>query len=220
MAAKKFLDYDGLIHLWQQIKSAFSNTIETIKVDGTALTPDSNKAVNISTATTSAAGLMSSDDKTKLNGIESGAEANDIDGITVNGNAVTVTNKIAAISISIPTVPTTVSSFTNDAGYLTASDITQISYEIVSSYADLPSTGAVGKIYLVPNSGSQGNSYDEYIWVTSGSGAGATSSYEKIGTTAVDLSHYWKDNGTDSNSLIAMNNTDIAAAITAANQSA
>ena len=197
MTAKKFLDYDGLIHFWQQIKSAFSNVIETIKLNGTALTPDGDKAVNIviSDATTSASGLMSSTDKTKLNGIESGAEANDIEGITVNGSPVTVTNKIAAISITIPT---------------------GMSYEVVSSYSDLPLTGTEGKIYLVPNSGSGGNIYDEYIWVTSGSGASATSAYEKIGTTAVDLSHYWKDTGTGNNLLTAMSNSDIEDAIAAA----
>ena len=51
-------------------------------------------------ATTSAAGLMSAADKSKLDGIESGAQANVIEGITVNGTAVTVTNKVAAISVS------------------------------------------------------------------------------------------------------------------------
>ena len=38
-------------------------------------------------ATTSADGLMSSADKTKLNGLETGAEVNVIEGITVNGTA-------------------------------------------------------------------------------------------------------------------------------------
>lgn len=39
------------------------NKINTVKVNGTALTPDGNKAVNIPLATTSSAGLMSFDDK-------------------------------------------------------------------------------------------------------------------------------------------------------------
>ena len=61
--------------------------------------------------------------------------------------------------------------------------ITGIEFQIVQT---LPATGEKGVIYLVPNSGSGNNSYDEYIWVTNGS----TSSFEKIGTTDVDLSGY------------------------------
>lgn len=57
-----------------------------------------------------------------------------------------------------------------------------------SRVASLPGTGVVGIIYLVPNAGSGGNVYDEYIWCdTTGSG---TMGYEKIGTTAIDLSGY------------------------------
>lgn len=66
----------------------------------------------------------------------------------------------------------------------------------VASYDDLPSEGAAGKIYLVPNSGSGQNVYDEYIWcvvaMMAGGGGGESPvyGYEKIGTTAVDLSGY------------------------------
>jgi hypothetical protein len=42
-----------------------------------------------------------------------------IEAITFNGNSVPVSNKTAAITANIPTVPTNVSAFTNDAGYLT-----------------------------------------------------------------------------------------------------
>lgn len=59
--------------------------------------------------------------------------------------------------------------------------VTGISYEIVQT---LPQTGSTGVIYLVSNSGTAPNVYDEYIWLTS------SSSFEKIGTTAVDLSGY------------------------------
>lgn len=66
----------------------------------------------------------------------------------------------------------------------------------VDSYDDLPSEGAAGKIYLVPNSGSGQNVYDEYIWcivATMPGGGGGESpvyGYEKIGTTVMDLSGY------------------------------
>ena len=91
----------------------------------------------------------------------------------------------------IPTVPTTVSSFTNDAGYQTASDvstaintaisgITGISFEIVQQ---LPATGDPGTIYLVPAGQSvTGDIYAEWIYLNN--------TWEKIGTTAVDLTDY------------------------------
>lgn len=58
--------------------------------------------------------------------------------------------------------------------------ITGISFEIVQS---LPQTGNPGTIYLLGNSGTGTNIYDEYIYVNS--------AWEKIGTTDVDLSGYW-----------------------------
>ena len=58
--------------------------------------------------------------------------------------------------------------------------ITGISFEVVQT---LPATGSAGVIYLVSNSGSGQNVYDEYIWVSN--------AFEKIGTTDVDLSNYW-----------------------------
>lgn len=61
-------------------------------------------------ATTATAGLMSASDKAKLNGIANGAQANIIDGITVNGTAVNPVNKI--INLTIPE-PSTVASHTH-----------------------------------------------------------------------------------------------------------
>lgn len=60
-------------------------------------------------------------------------------------------------------------------------DVTSISFEVVAS---LPATGENGVIYLMSNSGTAPNIYDEYIWLAS------SSTYEKIGTTDVDLSNY------------------------------
>lgn len=51
----------------------------------------------------------------------------------------------------------------------------------------LPATGERGKIYLIPNSGSQPNVYDEYVWLVD------DGAFEKIGTTEIDLSGYVSD---------------------------
>lgn len=60
-------------------------------------------------------------------------------------------------------------------------DIQGISYSVVET---LPTTGEAGVIYLVSNSGTNTNIYDEYIYVNE--------NFEKIGTTEVDLSEYVK----------------------------
>lgn len=139
-------------------------------------------------ATTTTSGLMSAADKVKLNGIAAGADDNVIEAITVNNSATTVTNKTVNI-----TVPTNNNQLTNGAGYQTESDvnaliaaavgdITGVDFEVVST---LPETGETGVIYLIANGGSGENSYDEYIWLSS------SSSFEKIGSTSVDLSDYY-----------------------------
>ena len=87
------------------------STISKITVDSTAY---DIKDTTYSVATTSANGLMSAADKTKLDGIATGAEVNvQSDWNATSGDAF-IKNKP-----TIPTVPTNLSAFTNDSGYLT-----------------------------------------------------------------------------------------------------
>jgi len=61
-------------------------------------------------------------------------------------------------------------------------EMSGISFEVV---AELPTTGKSGTIYLVPASTTTAQDiYNEYIWLS------ATSTYERIGSTSVDLSNY------------------------------
>lgn len=84
------------------------NAIESIKVDGSALTIDANKAVNIDLSgkvdKVAGKGLSTNDyttaEKTKLAGIAEGAEVNVLEGIQVNGTALNATNKVVNIDIS------------------------------------------------------------------------------------------------------------------------
>lgn len=71
--------------------------------------------------------------------------------------------------------------------------ITGIDFQIVTT---LPSTGVKGTIYLVSNSGSGTNVYDEYIYVSN--------AWEKIGTTDVDLSGY-----VQASEMVAITETEI-----------
>lgn len=93
-----------------------------------------------------------------------------------------LTNRIKA-KADASAIPTKVSDLNNDSGYQTASDvstainsaiagITQFSYEVVAS---LPATGEAGTIYLVSNSGSGTDAYDEYVYVNN--------AWEKLGST-------------------------------------
>lgn len=92
-----------------------------------------------SDATTSAAGLMSASDKTKLNGIASGAEVN----VQSDWN-VTSTSSDAFIK-NKPTIPTTTSQLTNDSGFITDAGVTSFN----------GSTGAV--TYTAPVTSVNGN---------------------------------------------------------------
>ena len=122
-----------------------------------------------------------------------------------------------ATQASIPVVPTTVSSFTNDANYQNASQVTTainaaiagisgIEFEIVQT---LPQTGDPGTIYLVPaGQSATGDIYEEWIYINS--------AWEKLGTTAVDLTGYTEWDSTtetlsaDGNAVyIFASNTDI-----------
>lgn len=142
------------------------NVIEDIKVNGTSQTVTS-KAVDITVPTSlsdldaNAANLVhdasyvhtdnnyTTTEKTKLSGIEDGAEVNVIESVVVNGTTATISNKTASVtiqagaidSISVNgtvqtidanknvdiTVPTKVSDLTNDSGFITgisSSDVT------------------------------------------------------------------------------------------------
>lgn len=161
------------------------------------LTNDSNFAVDANYVHTD--NNYTTDEKNKLSGIAEGAQVNKIESIKVNGVAQTITSK--AVNIA---VPTNNNQLTNGAGYQTSSEvqtainnaisgITGIDFQVVES---LPGTGIKGVIYLVSNSGTGSNIYDEYIWVTN--------RFEKIGTTEIDLSNYY-----NTTNLLALTNQEI-----------
>lgn len=135
--------------------------------------------------------------KNKLDGIAAGAEAN----VQSDWAQSTTT-----ADDYIKNKPTKVSDFTNDSGFQTAtqvqtainsaiSGITGIEFQIVTT---LPTTGTTGVIYLVSHGGTAPEVYDEYIWLSS------SSTYEKIGTTDVDLSGY-----VQASEMVAITNAEI-----------
>lgn len=109
----------------QKLAGLTATTIDIVKVNGSALTPDGSKAVNI-----------------------------DLSDYALSEN---VTQEIAQA----------------------VSGIQGFEAQVVSS---LPGTGQAGILYLVSNSGTGQNVYDEYLWITN--------KYEKLGTREIDLSGY------------------------------
>lgn len=95
------------------------NVIETVKVNGTALTP-SNKAVNVEVPTKTSDITNDGDGESNFATEEYVAEnGGKIDVIKVNGTAQTITKKAVDI-----TVPTKVSDLTNDSDFQSGEDVT------------------------------------------------------------------------------------------------
>lgn len=179
------------------------NTIETVKVNGTALTPDAQKAVDV-TVPTATSDLTNDGDGTSNFATEAyvGANGGKIDKIKVNGSEQTITNKEVDIA-----VPTTVSELTNDSGYQTAADVSSaISGAVTSAYiykgsvtnqAALPSSGnTTGDVYDVQDTGMN------YAW--------NGSAWDALGTY-VDSSVLWTMTPGQSNTLEAATVAEINA---------
>lgn len=111
----------------------------TIPTATSDLTNDSNFVADASYTHTD--NNYTTAEQTKLSGIETGAEANVIEDVKVNGTSLTITNK----SVNV-TVPTVISDLANDSGYITNSVNNLTNYTLTSdlsavatsnSYTDL-----------------------------------------------------------------------------------
>ena len=115
--ASSYLDKAGLALVWEKIKGLVNGKVD--KVDGKGLSTND----------------YTSNEKTKLAGIATGAQVNVLEGIQKNGDTVTITNKIANI-----TVPTKTSDITNDSGFITSSSVPTAT----STTPKMDGTAAVG----------------------------------------------------------------------------
>lgn len=144
-------------------------------------------------------GKQNSLSNAQLNAVNSGITSGKVS--TYDGYASTIANKAdKATTLSGYGITNAYTKTETDAAISTAvAGITGVSFEVVTS---LPATGEDGIIYLVSNSGSSPNSYDEYIWLST------QSRFEKIGTTDVDLSGY-----VQSSEMTTITNTEIDAIV-------
>lgn len=223
--ADKFINETGLLTIKQWIEGKFAldsdldelaaevqeliteggepNIIETVKVNGTALTPDANKAVDV-TVPTSTSDLTNDGDGESNFATEDYVDQNGgkIDVIKVNGTAQTITNK----SVDI-TVPTKVSDITNDSNFQTDVDVqsaidsaltSAMTYKgAVATVADLPATGnKVGDFYDITATGQN------FAW--------NGTEWDECGAL-VDTSALWTSTAGQSNTLVAMTVAEINA---------
>ena len=233
-----FLNKVGLAYFWSRIKTMFAkqtdletledkvdeiiaeggepNTIETVKVNGTALTPDANKAVNVevpedlSDLTNTGADPYTTKSYVDQNGGK-------IDKIKVNGTEQTITNK----EVDIP-VPTKVSDLTNDSNFQTDTEVEEaIDAKIGSTYkpkgsvafANLPSATQAneGNVYNITDEFTTtadfvegaGKKYPAGTNVVIINTTGSTYKYDIL-SGFVDLSNYW-----NSTNLVAITTAEI-----------
>lgn len=212
------------------------NIIETVKVNGVALVPDGNKAVDVTVPTEGSAQNTSgyvtyaaeqaaladkadaSDIPTRLSDL-----TNDGDGtvgsayatedyVDQNGGKIDVikvngtTQPITNKAVDI-TVPTAVSDLTNDSGYQTASDVqSAISQAVASAYVY---KGSVATVADLPASGNTtGDVYD--VQATGVNYAWNGSAWDALGAY-VDTSVFWTSEPGQSNTLVAMTVAEINA---------
>ena len=165
----KWISKENLLYVWQKIKLKLAEKVD--KIEGMGLSHND----------------LTDELKEKI--LKAGDSS-------FSGNYEDLMNK--------PTIATKTSELTNDSDFQTSSqvssfinnaikDIQGISYSIVET---LPEQGQAGVIYLLSNSGTNTNIYDEYIYVNT--------AFEKIGTTDVDLTNYMK-----TSDLVEITNAEI-----------
>jgi hypothetical protein len=154
--------------------------------------------------------LIGSDSSTVTITIPDNGEENVIETIQVDGVSITPTSKTVNITGLAPLASPALTGTPTAPTPAVGTDTTQIAttafvkaaiaaasigvqFEIVQS---LPASGNASTIYLLSHGGTAPDVYDEYIWINN--------SWEKIGTTQVDLSNY-----VQFSDLVAITSTEI-----------
>lgn len=131
--------------------------------------------------------------------------------------------KLENIFVTDSDLPTATSDLTNDSGFITNAVNDLVNYYTKSqTYTQAEVDALIGQIstvnflivqslptqdiststiYLLANSGTAPNIYDEYIYINN--------AWEKIGSTAIDLTNYWTSQSGENNSLIAITTSEI-----------
>lgn len=167
---KKYVDNNGLAHLWLLLKEKFSNKVDKVEGKGLSTNDLTNELL------------------TKIN------NAGDS---SFSGNYNDLANKPDLTVYAEKTqVATDIATATNDMATKTyvAQQLANINKkQIVTSISEMTDPNT---IYLLANSGTGNNVYDEYILVNEIA--------EKVGTTEIDLTGYIKESD-----LVEITNAEI-----------
>lgn len=145
------MDANGLVKdsglAKSSVESAISkagSAIQGVKVNGTTLTPDANKIVNVPLATTSADGAMSAADKTKLDGIAAGAEVNQnaFGNVKVGSTTVSADSKTDTLELASSSAITLTPDATNDKVTIGVSTMGAASSSAAGTAGIVPAPGA------------------------------------------------------------------------------
>lgn len=162
------------------------NVIETVKVNGTALTPDANKAVNVEVPTT-VASLSDAANYALKSQLGTAAAANTEGTVANDGGLPTGAAVTAFVEGKGYQTATDVAGILSDGNYATESYVTtaigNANHLQAVNVQTLPATGQTNYLYLVPDDGGKSNK-DMYIWDATGS------NFVLVGNTEVDLTGY------------------------------
>lgn len=151
---------NGLYKVTVDGEGHVSGVVEVVKGDITALGIPAQDTT-YEQVTTAADGLMIAADKSKLDGVAAGAQVNVLEGVKVNGAAVSATDKVVDIA-----VPTTVAQLSDAGEYAKKVDLTNVFiYKgSVTTFAELPTEGVeVGHVYNVEEE-IEGESGKNFAW--------------------------------------------------------
>lgn len=175
-------------------------TIQSVKVNGTALTPDSNKVVDVDVPVFSGSGQGEPGMGTEecVNIKIANRYNQDYINVTFTDNGLTFTGSIYDDYIAGGTVCTSSRWLPNETrvqALIAAElgDISGVDFVVVAANEELPETGVKGKFYLKATGATGNNKYDEYVWVNHGTAEEPDYGYEKLGTMDVDLTGYIKE---------------------------
>lgn len=175
-------------------------TIKSVKVNGTALTPDTYKAVDVDVPVFSGYGTGQPGMGTEECVNVKIANRGDSDYIAINftANGLTLTGSIYDDAIAGGTncrSSRIIPDETRVSALIAAElgDISGVDFVVVAANEELPETGVKGKFYLKDTGATGNNKYDEYVWVNHGTAEEPNYGYEKLGTMDVDLTGYIKE---------------------------
>lgn len=181
MAKINFVTKDNLLYVWQKVKLLLSNKVDKIEGKGLSTNDltDELKQKILNAGDSSFSGnyndLINKPDLTIY--AEKTQVSTEINSAVADKVTETQMNTAINNATSNKATTTQVNNAINDA----IKGVTQFDYQVVES---IPSEGVKGTIYLVANTGTEENIYDEYLFINN--------KFEKIGTTEIDLSGYVK----------------------------